>query len=315
MANQNKKNSLGRGLSAILSSPETDITSKDISGDYVTGAVASIPIDKIETNPFQPRSEFEEVALQELASSIKEQGIIQPLTVRKLGYDKYQLISGERRLRAAKLAGLTEVPAYIRVANDEQMLAWSLIENIQRQDLNAIEVAISYNRLLEECNLTQDELSKQVGKNRATISNYVRLLKLPAEIQVALRNGDLSMGHARSLINIDNQEQQLKIARLAILNGLSVREIEALAKAISEPNKQEETPEIQPDEETNPEEEVKVRDKKEELPQAISRLQEQMRKKLSMRVELRYSKGKGSVTIPFRSERELDSIKKLLGIS
>ncbi|MBK7028563.1 MAG: ParB/RepB/Spo0J family partition protein [Bacteroidales bacterium] len=187
-----KKRALGRGLNAILESPETDITSRDISGSYVAGAIANIPIDNIDNNPFQPREEFDESSLKELADSIAEQGIIQPITVRKMGYDKYQLISGERRLRASKLAGLSHVPAYIRVANDEQMLEWALIENIQRESLNALEIAISYNRLLEECDLTQDELSKRVGKNRTTISNYIRLLKLPAEIQAALRDGYLS---------------------------------------------------------------------------------------------------------------------------
>ena len=175
-----KKTGLGRGLSAILESPETDITSKDISGNYVAGAIANLPIRKIETNPFQPREDFDESSLAELAQSILEQGIIQPLTVRKMGYDKYQLISGERRFRASKIAGIDSVPCYIRVANDEQMLEWALIENIQRENLNAIEIAISYNRLIEECSLTQDELSKRVGKNRTTVTNYMRLLKLPA---------------------------------------------------------------------------------------------------------------------------------------
>ena len=178
MMNSNKKRALGRGLDAILSSPETDITSKDISGEFVVGAIANIPIDLIETNPFQPRDQFEEDSLKELSHSIKEQGIIQPITVRKIGYDKYQLISGERRLRASKLAGLKEIPAYIRIANDQQMLEMALVENIQREQLNSIEVAISFQRLLDECNLTQEQLSERVGKNRTTISNFIRLLKL-----------------------------------------------------------------------------------------------------------------------------------------
>ena len=170
MTTPNKKRGLGRGLDAILQSPETDITSADISGNYVAGAIAQIDIDKIETNPFQPRTDFDETALNELSESIKNQGVIQPVTVRKMGYDKYQLISGERRLRASKMAGLKKIPVFIRVANDEQMLEMALIENIHRENLNAIEVAISYQRLLEECELTQDKLSEKVGKDRSTVN-------------------------------------------------------------------------------------------------------------------------------------------------
>ncbi|PKP01587.1 MAG: chromosome partitioning protein ParB, partial [Bacteroidetes bacterium HGW-Bacteroidetes-9] len=198
-----KKKALGRGLSAILESPETDITSTDISGSFVAGAIASLPVAQIEPNPFQPREDFDPEALNDLASSIKEQGIIQPITVRKMGYDKYQLISGERRLKASKLAGIEEIPCYIRIANDQQMLEMALVENIQRESLNALEIAISYQRLIDECELTQDELSQRVGKNRTTISNYIRLLKLPAELQVSIRDGKITMGHARALINID----------------------------------------------------------------------------------------------------------------
>ena len=200
---------LGRGLDKILGSPETDITSKDISGDFVAGAIAEIDIDLIETNPFQPRTEFDETALRELAQSIKEQGVIQPVTVRKLGYNKYQLISGERRLRASKMAGLTKIPAFIRVANDEQMLELALIENIHRENLNAIEVAISYQRLIDECNLTQEEVSEKVGKSRSAVANFLRLLKLPPEVQLAIRDGHITMGHARALININDKEEQL----------------------------------------------------------------------------------------------------------
>lgn len=230
-----KKRALGRGLDAILSSPDTDITSADISGNYVVGAVAELELKKIETNPFQPRSEFEEIALEELASSIKKQGIIQPITVRKMGFDSYQLISGERRYRASKLAGLKTIPAYIRVANDEQMLEMALVENIQRENLNAIEIGISYQRLMDECQITQDELSKRVGKNRTTIANYIRLLKLPAELQLALRSNQISMGHARALINVDNTVSQLKILEKIIEQNLSVREVEKLVKDLLNP--------------------------------------------------------------------------------
>ena len=217
-------------MSAILESPETDITSKDISGNYVVGAIANLAIDKIEANPFQPRDRFEEEALKELSDSIREQGIIQPVTVRKLGYDKYQLISGERRYKASKLAGLEEIPCYIRVANDEQMLELALIENIHRQDLNSMEIAISYKRLLEECQITQEKLSERIGKNRTTITNYIRLLKLPPKVQLALRNDQISMGHARAIINLDDEHKQNKIVDEIIKNGLSVRDVEQLAK-------------------------------------------------------------------------------------
>ena len=225
-----KKKALGRGLDAILQSPDTDITSKDISGNYVVGAVAELNLEKIETNPFQPRVEFDDIGIAELANSIKEQGIIQPVTVRKLGYDKYQLISGERRYRACKLAGIHTIPTYIRVANDEQMLELALVENIHREDLNAIEIAISYQRLIEECQLTQEKLSDRIGKNRTTISNYVRLLKLPAEAQIAIRENQITMGHARALINIPEDETKLRILKKVIEEDLSVRQVEKIAR-------------------------------------------------------------------------------------
>ncbi len=291
-----KKRALGRGLNAILESPETDITSTDISGSYVAGAIANILLSHIENNPFQPREEFDADALQELADSIREQGIIQPLTVRKMGYDKYQLISGERRLRASKLAGLTHVPAYIRVANDEQMLEWALIENIQRENLNALEIAISYNRLLEECDLTQDELSKRVGKNRTTVANYIRLLKLPAEIQAAIRDGSLSMGHARTLINVEVPEKQLSIAHKIIRDGLSVREVEKLVKQID-------SLPLTP-----------IRPKITAIPERFESARESLGQKLEARVELkRNARGKGTLIIPFNSDSDLEKILSTIG--
>ncbi len=226
-----KRNALGKGLSALLENANTDITTTKLEGEgKVVGSVANIEVSKIETNPFQPRTQFDEDALNELAASIKEHGIIQPITVRKLGYDKYQLISGERRFRASQMAGLTSVPAYIRIANDQAMLEMALVENIQRENLDAIEVAISYKRLIDECNLTQEQLSQKVSKQRSTITNYLRLLKLPVEIQLAIRNGDLTMGHARALINIDNEDKLLDIYNQVVLNNLSVRETEDLAR-------------------------------------------------------------------------------------
>lgn len=295
--NTTRKKALGRGLSAILESPETDITSKDISGNYVAGAIANIPIDNIDANPFQPREEFEEEALRELADSIKEQGIIQPLTIRKMGFDRYQLISGERRLRAARLAGLKAIPAYIRVANDEQMLEWALIENIQRENLNAIEIAISYSRLLEECDLTQEELSKRVGKNRTTISNYIRLLKLPAEVQAALRDGQITMGHARSIIPVEDPIKQVAITRKITHEDLSVREVEKLVKLLDK---------------------VAVTDAKPDkvvLPEQYLSVQQKLRDRFNNKTELRRdTKGKGSIVIHFASDSDLEKILTSLGL-
>lgn len=234
-----KKSALGKGLSALLSNSDTDITASgtDIAGSSsVAGSVASIAIEKIETNPFQPRTDFEENALKELAESIRQQGIIQPITVRKLGYDRYQIISGERRFRASKLAGLEVIPAYIRIANDQAMLEMALVENIQRENLNPIEIGISYKRLIDECNLSQEQLADKVGKDRSTVTNYMRLLKLPPKIQAAIRDGQISMGHARAIINIDDVGVQLKIYDEIIANNLSVRKVEELVRLNSGKN-------------------------------------------------------------------------------
>ena len=286
MTTQNMHRGLGRGLDAILQSPETDITSADISGNYVAGAIAQIEINKIETNPFQPRTDFDESALSELADSIKNQGVIQPVTVRKMGYDKYQLISGERRLRASKMAGLKTIPVFIRVANDEQMLEMALIENIHRENLNAIEVAISYQRLLEECKLTQDQLSEKVGKDRSTVANFLRLLKLPAEIQIAIRDGYITMGHAKALININDKSKQLIILKRIIDEDLSVRQVEMLAR--------EQTP---------------VKKQKDVLPESYKIQAETLAKALKMGVKVsRNSKGKGSLTFNFKNDEEFERL-------
>lgn len=286
MTTPNKKRGLGRGLDAILQSPETDITSADISGNYVAGAIAQIDIDKIETNPFQPRTDFDETALNELAESIKNQGVIQPVTVRKMGYDKYQLISGERRLRASKMAGLKTIPVFIRVADDEQMLEMALIENIHRENLNAIEVAISYQRLLEECKLTQDQLSEKVGKDRSTVANFLRLLKLPAEIQIAIRDGYITMGHAKALININDRSKQLIILKRIIDEDLSVRQVEMLAR-----------------------EQAPAKKQKDVLPESYKIQAETLSKALKMGVKVsRNSKGKGSLTINFKNDEEFEKL-------
>ena len=230
-----KKQALGRGLSALLKDPENDITSvDDKNADKVVGNIIELEISAIEINPFQPRSNFNEESLRELATSIKELGVIQPITVRKLEFNKYQLISGERRLRASKLLGLTTIPAYIRLANDNESLIMALVENIQRHDLDPIEVAISYQRLIEEVNLTQEEMSERVGKKRSTITNYLRLLKLDPIIQTGMRDGFISMGHGRALINIEDQDAQSDIYHTVVTQNLSVRDTEALVKKYQE---------------------------------------------------------------------------------
>jgi len=231
-SNPKKQPALGRGLSALLQNTETDIT----SGNHAVpaGAVALIDISSIEANPFNPRTHFELSALEELKTSILTHGIIQPITVRKMGRDRYQLISGERRFRAAQLAGLHEVPAYVRIANDQTMLEMALVENIQREDLNAIEVALSYERLIDECKLTQDQLSEKVAKSRSHIANHLRLLKLPAPIQAAVRDKQLTMGHARALLALSTEKEQLAALERILSEQLSVRAVEALSKPIPE---------------------------------------------------------------------------------
>jgi ParB family transcriptional regulator, chromosome partitioning protein len=225
------KKVLGRGLSALLENADTDITGVEPKALH---SIAEIKISQIIANPFQPRTEFDEEALNELSESIKVHGIIQPITVRKIGYEKYELISGERRTRASILAGLNAIPAYIRLANDQQMLEMALIENIQRENLNSIEVALSYKRLLDECGLKQEELGERVGKKRTTVNNYLRLLKLPDEIQMAIKEGHLMMGHARALVNVENSENQLAIFKAAINGSLSVRQVEELVRTEKE---------------------------------------------------------------------------------
>ena len=228
-SNTKKRSALGKGLSALLESAETDITSNS-GGNGIVGSISNISISNIEANPFNPRTNFEKEALQELSDSIKAHGIIQPLTVRKLGRDKYQLISGERRFRASQLAGLNEVPAYVRIANDQTMLEMALVENIQREDLNQIEVALSYQRLIEECDLTQDQLSQKISKSLTSITNHLRMLKLPAEIQAGVRNMEISMGHARALVSAGDEATQIALFQRVVREKLSVRDIEALIR-------------------------------------------------------------------------------------
>jgi ParB family chromosome partitioning protein len=292
-----KKKALGRGLSALLENSETDITSSyALRNNEAVGSIATIPVERIEANPFQPRTHFEKEPLAELAASIKEHGIIQPLTVRKLGYDKYQLISGERRFKASQIAGLTEVPVYIRVANDQTMLEMALVENIQRENLDAIEVAISFKRLIDECSITQEALGERVSKNRSTVTNYLRLLKLPAEIQLGIREKKISMGHARALISIPDEAQQLSIYRTIIAEKLSVRKAEELARG-SAPKKK-----------TTP---------KEKMP--LSFQQQQLKSELSQQLDTKVditkgNKGTGKLVISFASDSDLKRIIELLDI-
>ncbi len=295
-----KKNALGRGLSALLENANTDITSNTTEGSAkVSGSVASIEIATIETNPFQPRSHFEEEALNELAASIAEHGIIQPITVRKLGYDKYQLISGERRFRASQMAGLTSVPAYIRIANDQAMLEMALVENIQRENLNSIEVAISYKRLIDECALTQEQLSQKVSKQRSTITNYLRLLKLPVEIQLAIINNDISMGHARALINIENPDKQLEIYQQIVSDNLSVREAEDLARGVKSEKRAEKN---KADKKT-----------KGQLSFEKRKVVDDLRAVFNTKVNIsQENNGKGKIVIPFKSDNDLKRILDLL---
>jgi ParB family chromosome partitioning protein len=292
-----KKQALGRGLSALLKDPENDIKSvEDKNADKVVGNIIELDIESIEINPFQPRTNFNEETLQELAKSIKELGVIQPITVRKLDFNTYQLISGERRLRASKLIGLKTIPAYIRLANDNESLVMALVENIQRHDLDPIEVAISYQRLIEEINLTQEELSERVGKKRSTITNYLRLLKLDPIIQTGMRDGFISMGHGRALINIDNQDIQSDIYHKVVTQNLSVRETEALVKNYHDSLK----PKTAKTSKGN------SFDVNEDEKKAFANY-------FGTKVDVKVAgNGKGKITIPFHSEEDFNRILKLI---
>jgi len=245
MSKSNRKQALGRGLSALLNDSENAIESiHDKNADQVIGNIIDLELNKININPFQPRTHFNEDALEELSNSIKELGVIQPITVRKKG-DRFELIAGERRFRASQLAGLETIPAYVRLADDQESLEIALVENIQREDLDPIEIGLSYQRLIEEINLTQDQLSTRVGKKRSTITNYMRLLKLDPIIQTGIRDSFISMGHGRALINIDSSKEQIKLYKIVVKKGLSVRETEALVRKSKNP-KASSKPQYQP---------------------------------------------------------------------
>lgn len=236
MAKSNRKQVLGRGLSALLNDPDNSIESvADKNAEQVIGSIIDLPLKNISNNPFQPRTHFNEEALKELSTSIKELGVIQPVTVRKMKGNQYQLVSGERRLRASKLAGIKRIPAYVRLANDQESLEMALVENIQRQDLDPIEIGLSYQRLIEEIQLTQDQLSERVGKKRSTITNYMRLLKLDPIVQTGIRDQFISMGHGRALVNVEDQKKQLDLYKQIVKKGLSVRAVESLVRDFKNP--------------------------------------------------------------------------------
>ena len=297
MAKATKKQALGRGLSALLKDPDNDIkTAADKNADKVVGSIVELDIDSIEVNPFQPRTNFNEETLQELSTSIRELGVIQPITVRKLDFNKYQLVSGERRLRASKLAGLKLIPAYIRIANDQESLEMALVENIQRQDLDPIEISLSYQRLIDEINITQEQLSDRVGKKRSTITNYLRLLKLDPIIQTGMRDGFVSMGHGRALINIENKKDQLEIYEKVISQRLSVRDTEKLVRAYQE-SKDQKT----------------VKSANVEVPEYISENVDELTEYFSSKVDVKVAKnGKGKLIIPFHSKEDFLRLTKLL---
>ena len=300
MAKATKKQALGRGLSALLKDPSNDIQSvQDKNADKVIGNIVELDIDFIEVNPFQPRTNFSEESLRELASSIKELGIIQPITVRKLDFNKYQLVSGERRFRASKLIGLETIPAYIRIANDQESLEMALVENIQRQDLDPIEIALSYQRLIDEINLTQEQVSERVGKKRSTIANYLRLLKLDPIIQTGMRDGFISMGHGRALIAIEDQNIQLDIYEKILFNKLSVREAESLVRDYNG--------------ESNTNKSTSKKETNEQTPKYIKKGIAAFSEYFGHKIDVKVSKnGKGKITIPFHSEEDFNRIKKLV---
>jgi ParB family transcriptional regulator, chromosome partitioning protein len=295
-----KRTGLGKGLQALLS--DTGKSGESSAQDSILPAVSPrhssgvdlINVSQIETNPYQPRTHFDQEALRELADSIRVQGIIQPITVRQLSADQYQLISGERRLQASRLAGLEQVPAYVRKANDQQMLEMALIENIQRENLNALEIALSYQRLLAECQLKQEELGDRVGKKRATVNNYLRLLKLPPEIQAGIRDGEISMGHARALVNVEHIEDQLFLFNKIVREQWSVRQVEEAVRKLAEGKDQNPAP-------------------KKEIPAVIDHLRQQLSSHFGSKVQIKAGKDeKGEIRIPFLSTEDLNRILELL---
>jgi len=287
-----KRSALGRGLGALIQDARYE--KKDI---IAAGSINEIEVEKIEPNPFQPRTHFDEDSLIDLASSIKELGIIQPITLRKVDENKYQIISGERRFKASKLAGLTKIPAYVRDANDQGLIEMALVENIQREDLNPIEIALSYHRLIEECSITQENLSERVGKSRSVITNFLRLLKLPAEIQVALRDKKISVGHGRALITIEDAQERLKLFFRIVNEHLSVRDVEEAVRNLN----------------AEAEKVSGVKHSKQiALPQQYISLKKTLADQFKTKIEFKRSDdGKGKIVIPFASDEELEYISSI----
>ena len=297
MARATKKQALGRGLSALLKDPDNDIRSvNDKNADKLVGHIVELDMDSIEVNPFQPRSNFNDQSLDELASSIRELGVIQPITVRKIDFNKFQLVSGERRFRASKRLGLETIPAYIRIANDQETLEMALVENIQRQDLDPIEIALSYKRLIDEIELTQEKLSERVGKKRSTITNYLRLLKLDPIIQTGIRDGFISMGHGRALVNVENAADQIALYEKIVGQNWSVRETEKAVQEYHRPKTPKSSSKSNQAYQQFAEDEVKA-----------------LRDFLAVNVNVSASEtGKGKITIPFTSEKEFKRLTKLI---
>lgn len=295
------KEALGKGIRALLSDIDSDINSSKSSEQKVItnqGSSFMLALESIEVNPFQPRVDFDQEKLKELADSIRIHGIIQPITVRKLSGEKYQLIAGERRLKASQMAGIKEVPAFVRIANDQEMLEMALIENTHREDLNSIEVAINYKRLIDECNLRQEDLAERVGKDRTTVTNYLRLLKLPPDIQAAIKNKSISMAHARALISIENPLVQLHIFKEAVKNALSVRRVEEMVRENIAPGKRKGRPKTG-------EEPV--------LPTAYRKVQDKLRDALSAKVKLKLlRKGRGEIIIYYYNDADLERLTEII---
>ncbi len=291
-----KKNVLGRGLGALLQSMETSNPEIDYNSS-IAASIAFIPLSLIENNPHQPRKEFDDKSLEELTQSIKEQGVIVPITVTKGEDNKYILIAGERRLRASKKAGLKEIPAYIRIATQTEMMEMALVENIQRDNLNAIEIALSLSALIESFNLTQEQMSQKIGKTRSVITNYLRLLKLPAAIQIALQEDKISMGHARALINLPSETEQLSFMKKIIERGLSVRQVEEMVSALKAPKTKKTTKTI----------------KQQKLPVEHLEFKSNLSKKLSTTIEIKRSqRGKGIISIPFSNDKDFQRIISII---
>jgi len=297
MAQTNKKQALGKGIRALLHTIDEDLGAGEgvpaISGQNASGVISRIPVEQISVNPKQPRRDFDEQALKELSESIRLHDVIQPVTVVRLAGGKYQLIAGERRWRASKMAGLKDIPAYVRTANDQQLLEMALLENLQRENLNAMEIALSYKRLMDECDLTQEQVAERMKKERSTVANYLRLLRLPPDIQKAVRDGRLSMGHARAIISLELVDQQLYVFREIQEKGLSVRQVEQLVK-----NMLTEKSAARP-----------ATGELAKLPPAYKRIQDNMSSHFSTRVKLERKKnGKGAITIEFYNDSDLERI-------